>query len=249
MQSVSVTFPSARGVELSGTIDLPDTPPVAYAIFAHCFTCTRQVPAASRVCKTLAAHGIACLRFDFSELGFTSNVEELLAAAAWLATELEAPQLLLGHSLGGAAALRAAEQIDSVRAVATLAAPYDVSHSVLRFGDRVRDAETEGCVTVTLAGRDIEITREFLADLAAHGPESYLPELSKPVLLLHSPDDQTVDIGNAERIYRELSHPNPSSRVRSPHNAPAASSPSGPRPTSIPPTCHPRSTTTGSTPA
>lgn len=207
MQSVSVTFPSARGVELSGTIDLPDTPPVAYAIFAHCFTCTRQVPAASRVCKTLAAHGIACLRFDFSELGFTSNVEELLAATAWLATEHEAPQLLLGHSLGGAAALRAAQQIDSVKAVATLAAPYDVSHSVLRFGDRVRDAETEGCVTVTLAGRDIEITREFLADLAAHGPETYLPKLSKPVLLLHSPDDQTVDIGNAESIYRELSHP------------------------------------------
>ncbi|MDO5511551.1 alpha/beta fold hydrolase [Corynebacterium sp.] len=207
MQSVSVTFPSAQGIELPGTLDLPDTPPVAYAVFAHCFTCSRFVPAASRVCKTLAAAGIACLRFDFSELGFTSNVEELVAAAEWLAAKHEAPQLLLGHSLGGAVALRAVSEIDSVRAVATLAAPYDPSHSVLRFGDRVRDAETEGSVTVTLAGRDVDITREFLADLSAHGPDTYLPQVSTPVLLLHSPDDQTVPFDNAERIYRELGQP------------------------------------------
>ncbi|MFC6145920.1 alpha/beta fold hydrolase [Corynebacterium nasicanis] len=209
MQSVSVTFPSGRGTEVIGTLDLPDTPPIAYAIFAHCFTCSRQVPAASRVCRTLAAEGIASLRFDFSDLEFSSNVEELAAAASWLSAEYEPPQLLVGHSLGGAAALRAVSlpELASVRAVATLAAPFDVYHTVLRFGERIRDAETEGSVTVTLAGREFTLTREFLADLSAHSPDTYLPEVTTPALLLHSPHDQTVPHSNAEEIYRSLRQP------------------------------------------
>jgi putative redox protein len=214
MQSVSVKIPSSQGTTMAGTLDLPDTPPVAFAIFAHCFTCSRFVPAASRVCKTLAEHGIACLRFDFPGLGqsegefsdttFSSNVEDLIAAAEWLTREHEAPQLLLGHSLGGAAALKAATrpEMDSVGAVVTLGTPFDPAHAVTHLAEHIRDAEEEGCVTVTLAGRDIDITREFLEDLADNNPETYLPELRKPLLLIHSPTDQTVGVENAQKILR-----------------------------------------------
>ncbi len=202
-----------------GTLDLPDTPPVAFAIFAHCFTCSRFVPAASRVCKTLAEHGIACLRFDFPGLGqsegefsdttFSSNVEDLISAAEWLTREYEAPQLLLGHSLGGAAAIKAATrpEMDSIVAVATLGTPYDPAHAVTHLGESVREAEEEGCVTVTLAGRDFDISREFLEDLAANNPDTYLPDLRKPLLLLHSPTDQTVGVENAQKIFRQARFP------------------------------------------
>lgn len=204
---------------MAGTLDLPDTPPIAYAVFAHCFTCSRFVPAASRVCKTLAEHGIACLRFDFPGLGqsegdfadttFTTNVDDLIAATQWLAAEYEAPQLLLGHSLGGAAALKAATrpEMDSIRAVATLGAPFDAAHAVLHFADQIRDAEEAGCVTVTLGGRDIDISRAFLEDLANNNPETYLPSLRKPLLLLHSPTDQTVGVDNAQKIFYKTRYP------------------------------------------
>ncbi len=204
---------------MAGTLDLPDTPPVAFAIFAHCFTCSRFVPAASRVCKTLAEHGIACLRFDFPGLGqsegkfsdttFSTNVDDIIAAAEWLSREYEAPQLLIGHSLGGAAVLKAATrpELASIAAVATLGAPFDAAHAVLHFADHIRDAEEDGCVTVTLAGRDIDISREFLEDLADNNPESYLPQLRKPLLLLHSPTDQTVGVDNAQRIFLRTRYP------------------------------------------
>lgn len=204
---------------MAGTIDYPDSRPIAYAIFAHCFTCSRHVPAASRVCKTLAEHGIAALRFDFPGLGqsdgefgdttFTTNVEDIIAASRWLEDNHEAPQLLIGHSLGGAAALKAATrpEMASIAAVATLGAPFDPAHSVLHFADRVRDAEEDGCVTVTLAGRDINISREFLEDLADNNPEAYLPTLRKPLMLLHSPVDQTVGVENAQKIFRVTRFP------------------------------------------
>ena len=204
---------------MAGTIDYPDSPPIAYAVFAHCFTCSRHVPAASRVCKTLAEHGIAALRFDFPGLGqsegkfedttFSTNVDDIIAASQWLVDNHAAPQLLLGHSLGGAAALKAATrpEMESIEAVATLGAPFDPAHSVLHFADRVGDAEEEGCVTVTLAGRDINISREFLEDLAENNPEAYLPDMRKPLLLLHSPVDQTVGVGNAQKIFSATRYP------------------------------------------
>ncbi|QGU04550.1 Alpha/beta hydrolase family protein [Corynebacterium comes] len=204
---------------MAGTIDYPDSPPIAYAVFAHCFTCSRHVPAASRVCKTLAEHGIAALRFDFPGLGqsegdfgdttFTTNVDDIVAASRWLADNHEAPQLLLGHSLGGAAALKAATlpEMASIAAVATLGAPFDPAHSVLHFADRVHEAEKEGSVTVTLAGRDINISREFLEDLADNNPEAYLPTLRKPLMLIHSPVDQTVGVDNAQKIFRVTRFP------------------------------------------
>lgn len=217
MHSTSVTFPSSKGYQLAGTIDAPETTPIAYAIFAHCFTGSRFTPAAARVSKQLASMGIACLRFDFPGLGqsegafadtsFSENVEDILAAARWLAENHHAPQLLIGHSLGGAASLKAAQQIPSLKAVATIGAPFDPAHSVLHFADRISEVDAEGAVTLTLAGRDITISREFLEDLAETNPQDYLSRLRRPLLILHSPVDQTVGIDNAVKIFRSTRYP------------------------------------------
>ena len=204
---------------MTGTIDFPDSPPVAYAMFAHCFTGSRFTPAASRVCKTLAEHGIASLRFDFPGLGqsegefsgtsFSSNVEDILAANEWMARHYSAPQLLIGHSLGGAASLQAATRVQmrNLNAVATIGAPFDPAHAVLHFADRIKDVDDRGAVTVVLGGRDIVISREFLEDLADTNPEAYLPRLRKPLMLLHSPTDQTVGVENAQNIFRKTRYP------------------------------------------
>lgn len=216
---MNVTIPSARGTAMAATIDFPDSPPVAYALFAHCFTCSRHVPAASRVCRTLAEHGIAALRFDFPGLGqsegefgqttFTTDVDDIVAAARWLTENYAAPQLLLGHSLGGAAALKAATrpEMSGLRGVVTLGAPFDPAHAILHLADHVRDAEETGCVTVTLAGRDFEISREFLADLRATRPDEYLAGLETPLLVIHSPHDHVVSFSNATEIVAHTPQP------------------------------------------
>ena len=217
MHSISVQLPSSAGHTMAGTIDMPDTEPVAYALFAHCFTGSRFTPAAARVSKTLAEQSIACLRFDFPGLGqstgdfhetcFSENVADIISAHQWLADNYRTPQLLIGHSLGGAAALKAATSIKDLKAVATIGAPFDPAHAVLHFADRISEVDATGAVTLTLGGRDITISREFLEDLAETNPESYLPRLRKPLLILHSPIDQTVGIDNAQNIYRTTRYP------------------------------------------
>lgn len=217
MHSVNVKVPSSTGLLMAATLDLPDTDPVAYAMFAHCFTGSRFTPAASRVSKTLAESGIACLRFDFpglgqsegnfSETSFSSNVADINAAATWLAANYCAPQLLIGHSLGGAAALKAAPGIGSLRAVATIGAPFDPAHAVLHFADRISDVDEQGAVTLTLGGRDVTISRDFLEDLAETNPEDHLRRLRRPLLLLHSPVDQTVGVDNAQLIFQVTRYP------------------------------------------
>nr|WP_082353410.1 alpha/beta fold hydrolase [Corynebacterium deserti] len=202
---------------MAATLDLPDTDPLAYAMFAHCFTGSRFTPAAARVSKTLAESGIACLRFDFpglgqsegefSETSFSSNVHDIVAASKWLEENHSAPQLLIGHSLGGAASLKAATLISSLKAVATLGAPFDPAHAVLHFADRIGDVDDQGAVTLTLGGRDVTISREFLEDLAETNPEDHLRKLRKPLLLLHSPIDQTVGVDNAQLIFRVTRYP------------------------------------------
>ncbi|AGG66770.1 hypothetical protein H924_06630 [Corynebacterium callunae DSM 20147] len=202
---------------MAATLDLPDTDPIAYAMFAHCFTGSRFTPAAARVSKTLADSGIACLRFDFPGLGqsegefsqttFSSNVQDIVAAGRWLEENYAAPQLLIGHSLGGAASLKAAPYIKSLRAVATLGAPFDPAHAVLHFADRIGEVDEHGAVTLTLGGRDVTISREFLEDLADTNPEEHLPKLRRPLLLLHSPIDQTVGVDNAQLIFRLTRYP------------------------------------------
>ncbi|AZA11376.1 bifunctional alpha/beta hydrolase/OsmC family protein [Corynebacterium gerontici] len=217
MHSQSVKVPSSKGYQLAATIDFPDSKPQAFAIFAHCFTGSRFTPAASRVSKTLADLGIACLRFDFPGLGqsegnfhetsFSENVEDIKAVNDWLTEHYEAPQLLIGHSLGGAASLKAATQLKNLRGVATIGAPFDPAHAVLHFADRIGEVDENGAVTLTLGGREITISREFLEDLAETNPETYLPKLRKPLLILHSPIDTTVGVENAQLIFQLTRYP------------------------------------------
>lgn len=220
MLSLNVTVPSSTGTMMAGTIDQPDHPAEAYAIFAHCFAGSRHTPGASRISKKLTEHGIATLRFDFPGLGqsegdfrntsFSQNVDDIVAASRWLAENYRAPQLLMGHSLGGAAVLKAATRPElkrTLKAVATVGAPFDPAHSVLHYADKIGEADASGSVTVTLGGRNLVISREFLLDLAETNPEDYLPRLRKPLLLLHSPIDQTVGIDNAQSIFQLTRYP------------------------------------------
>ena len=217
MQSVNVSLPSSTGTAIAGTIDFPDSHPQAFAIFAHCFAGSRHTPGAARVSKQLTNFGIATLRFDFPGLGqsegdfadtcFSQNVADIQAAADWLAQNYSAPQLLMGHSLGGAAALAAANNIPSLKAVATIGAPFDPAHSVLHYADKIGEVDANGEVEVTLGGRALTISRLFLEDLAETNPEDYLPRLRKPLMVLHSPIDQTVGIDNAQNIFRTTRYP------------------------------------------
>ncbi|MCS4535044.1 alpha/beta fold hydrolase [Corynebacterium sp. HS2168-gen11] len=217
MHAISVKLPSSQGYTMAATLDLPDTSPRAYAIFAHCFTCSRFAPAAARVSKALAEQGIACLRFDFPGLGqsegnfhetsFSENVADIRAAGRWLEQHYSAPQLLVGHSLGGAAALQAAVEMPSLKAVATIGAPFDPAHAVLHFADRIGEIDEKGEVAISLGGRDIIMSRHYLEDLAETNPEAYLPRLRKPLLILHSPTDQTVGVENAQNIFLTTRYP------------------------------------------
>ena len=217
MRSVNVQLPSSTGLTLAGTIDFPDSPPRAYAIFAHCFAGSRHTPGAARTAKRLTQHGIATLRFDFPGLGqsagefadtsFSQNVADIKAAAAWLEDNYSAPQLLMGHSLGGAASLAAANDIRSLKAVATIGAPFDPAHSVLHYADKISEVDENGLAEVTLGGRQLTISYSFLEDLAETNPETYLRTLRKPLLLLHSPIDQTVGIDNAQTIFTVTRYP------------------------------------------
>ena len=199
MLSMNVEVPSSKGLKMAGTIDRPDGPAQAYAIFAHCFAGSRHTPGAARISKRLTEHGIATLRFDFPGLGqsegefqntsFSENVDDIVAAAQWLEENYKAPQLLMGHSLGGAATLKAATRPElkkMIKAVATVGAPFDPAHSVLHYADKIGEADRDGSVPVILGGRELIISREFLEDLAATNPEEYLPKLRKPCLLYTS---------------------------------------------------------------
>ena len=202
---------------MAATIDFPDTQPSAFAVFAHCFAGTRHTPGASRIAKRLTDVGIATLRFDFPGLGqsegdfgdtsFSTNVDDIEAAAAWLADNYSAPQLAMGHSLGGAATLAAASRIPSLRCVATVGAPFDPAHSVLHYADKIGEADANGEVEVILGGRALTISRTFLEDLADTNPEYYLPQLRKPLMILHSPIDTTVGIDNAQNIFLKTRYP------------------------------------------
>jgi uncharacterized OsmC-like protein/alpha/beta superfamily hydrolase len=212
-----VTFTGSRGTPLAGRLDLPAGPPRAFALFAHCFTCSKDIVAAGRIAAELNAHGIGVLRFDFTGLGssggdfantdFSSNLADLRLAAAWLRENHTAPQLLIGHSLGGAAAIAVAAEIEEVRAVATIGAPADVAHITRLFGAQLPEIESEGRAVVEIAGRSFTIRRELLEDLTKHSVEIRAAELGAALLVIHSPIDNTVGIDNAARIYAAARHP------------------------------------------
>src|SRR3984893_2076729 len=210
-------FASAEGHQLAAALDLPEREPLAYALFAHCFTCGKDVLAARRIAAALAAKGIAVLRVDFTGLGssegdfanstFSSNVADLVRAAGYLRDIRKAPSILIGHSLGGAAILAAAGQIPEAKAVVTIAAPSDPSHVTGLFRDRIADIRKDGEVEVSLAGRPFHIKREFLDDIAEHNLMAQVAGLHKALLIMHSPTDDTVGIDNATRIFVAAKHP------------------------------------------
>jgi putative redox protein len=210
-------FTSSEGHQLAAALDLPEREPIAYALFAHCFTCGKDVLAARRIAVALSAKGIAVLRFDFTGLGssegdfanstFSSNVADLVRAADHLRETRKSPSILIGHSLGGAAILAAAGQIPDAKAVVTIAAPSDPAHVTGLFKDRIEDIRKHGKVEVSLAGRPFHIKREFLDDIAEHGLMAHVANLHKALLIMHSPTDDTVGIDNATRIFVTAKHP------------------------------------------
>ena len=217
MRSEAFDFEGEQGQRLAGRLDLPDGPPQGCVLFAHCFTCTRDSRAAVHLARTLAARGLAVLRFDFTGLGesggefsessFSGNVRDLVAAAAALAQRDLAPTLLVGHSFGGAAVLAAAGQIDSVRAVATIAAPYDVEHVARLFPAGIEQVRSAGEAQVDIGGRSFRLGRAFVEDLDQHDQGERIASLRKPLLVMHSPTDTIVDIENATRIFQAAMHP------------------------------------------
>jgi alpha-beta hydrolase superfamily lysophospholipase len=217
MISQRTDFLGGQGQTLAARLEMPPGAIRAYALFAHCFTCGKDVFAASRIAQALTEHGIAVLRFDFTGLGasegefantnFSSNIADLVAAASHLRTNFHAPTLLIGHSLGGAAVLAAAEQVPEARAVVTIAAPNDPSHVANLFRDQVAQIESTGEAEVQLAGRPFRITRQFLIDSAEQNLGSKIANLRKALLVMHSPRDTTVGIANAESIFSRAKHP------------------------------------------
>ncbi len=210
-------FTGVGGHQLAASLDLPEREPVAYALFAHCFTCGKDGLAAKRIAVALAAKGIAVLRFDFTGLGssegdfanstFSSNVADLVRAADHLRETRKGPTILIGHSLGGAAILAAAGQIPDAKAVVTIAAPSDPAHVTGLFRDRIEDIRKQGKVEVSLAGRPFHISSEFLDDIAEHGLMAHIAKLHKALLIMQSPTDDTVGIDNATRIFVAAKHP------------------------------------------
>ncbi|RMA42051.1 bifunctional alpha/beta hydrolase/OsmC family protein [Rhodophyticola porphyridii] len=217
MPTERFTFPGHGGHDLSARLDLPDGPHLATALMAHCFTCGKDIPAARRISARLAAMGFAVLRFDFTGLGhsggefentsFTSNVSDLLAAADALKARGMAPALLIGHSLGGAAVLRGAGRIDSVKAVATIGAPFDPGHVTHNFGDALDRIAADGVGEVNLGGRPVRIGQHFVEDVKAENIAPAISKLNKALLILHAPRDEIVGIENATQIFVAAKHP------------------------------------------
>jgi putative redox protein len=217
MRSEQASFPGSQGGRLAARLDSPDGPARAQALFAHCFTCSKDIFAASRIAQALVEKGIAVLRFDFTGLGhsegefsnsnFSSNVQDLTAAAEWLRQGDRAPSLLIGHSLGGSAVLVAAGAMPEVRAIATIGAPSDVAHVSGLFREQVAEIEAKGEALVQLAGRPFRIRRTFLADAAEQNVLAQVGTLARALLVLHSPVDETVAIGNATGIFVNAKHP------------------------------------------
>src|SRR3954469_790485 len=210
-------FAGTGGHQLAAALDLPDGAITAYALFAHCFTCGKDVLAAKRIAAALAAKGIAVLRFDFTGLGssegdfanstFSSTVADLVLAADHLRQTRKAPAILIGHSLGGAAILAAAGQIPEAKAVVTIAAPSDPAHVTHLFKDRIEDIRQQGEVQVSLAGRPFRIKREFIDDVAEQSLTAKIATLHKALLVMHAPTDDTVGIDNATHIFVAAKHP------------------------------------------
>ena len=216
-QTSRTEFEGSQGGKLAAALELPRGEPLAYALFAHCFSCTKDIRAAREIARGLRAAGFAVLRFDFTGLGasegefantnFSSNVEDLVAAADYMRREFEAPSIIIGHSLGGAAAIVAAGQIPEVKGVAAIAAPAEAAHVLAQIGDKREEIEERGIATVNLSGRPFTIKKQFLDDLHGTRVIDAAAALKKPLLLMHAPFDKIVGIENATRLFVAAKHP------------------------------------------
>lgn len=217
MKSERVEFPGSQGELLAGRLERPEATPRGWALFAHCFTCSKDSLAAVHVGKALVTAGFGVLRFDFTGLGgsggdfanthFSSNVDDLVTAADWLREHNGAPALLIGHSLGGAAVLAAAHRIGDAAAVATIGAPFDPAHIAEQFGEDIRTIEARGEAEVNLAGRKFTVRRAFLEDITSQHQAERIRALRRPLLVLHAPGDTVVPVSNASAIFRTALHP------------------------------------------
>ena len=217
MATERITFQGSLGETLAARLDLPRGTPRAYALFAHCFSCSKDIFAASRIAGQLAENGIAVLRFDFTGLGnsdgdfantdFSSNVDDLLAAANFMRREYEAPSLIIGHSLGGSAVIMAAGDVPECKAVVSIGAPSDPQHVTHNFAEHLDEIEREGIAEVQLGGRPFAIRREFVKDLKANKVTKEAAILDRALLVMHAPDDAQVSIENASDIFAAAKHP------------------------------------------
>jgi alpha/beta superfamily hydrolase len=217
MKSGKIEFESTEGYLLAAKVDIAEGEARAYALFAHCFTCSKNLRAAVHITRALAKRGITTLRFDFTGLGssegdfsntnFSSNVDDLVAAATFMKNDMQSPAILVGHSLGGAAVIHAAHQIKSVKAVATIGSPADPVHVKKNFSMKIDKIKETGEATVELAGRPFKIKKQFLDDLEAASMEDRISTLNRALLIMHSPLDNTVGIDNAAHLYKRAKHP------------------------------------------
>lgn len=217
MRLEKVVFANAAGEKIAGRLDLPAAEPAAYALFAHCFTCTKNIRAAAYIAGAMAEKGIGVLRFDFTGLGesggefadtnFSSNVADYLAAADFMAANYAPPAILIGHSLGGTVMLRAAASVPSAKAVATIASPCDPSHVAHMFAHARDTIENEGKAEVEIAGRRFTIKRQLLDDLGMHNMHQAIAGLRKALMVFHAPLDAVVGVENAALIFQAAKHP------------------------------------------
>jgi putative redox protein len=218
MPSQKIYFKNTSTEQLAARLELPvNQQPVAYALFAHCFTCNKNLTAVRNISRSLNLNGIAVLRFDFTGLGesegdfadtnFSSNVQDLVSAAKFLEENYQAPSLLVGHSLGGAAVIAAAEHLPSVKAVATIGAPFDPSHVSHLFAAGIDEIKEEGIANVQIGGRPFTVKKQFLEDIKEANLTTKLENFNRALLIMHSPQDMTVEVENAAKIYLAAKHP------------------------------------------
>lgn len=218
MYTKKIQFKNNKGLLLDGNIDFPiDQQPLAFALFAHFFTGNKNFTAVRNISRSLTRNRIAVMRFDFTGLGnsegnfadsnFSTNIDDLIAAANYLEKHHEPPKIVIGHSLGGAAAIYAADAIDAIQAVATIGSPANPSHVEHLFEDHIEKIELEGEATFEISGRQFTIKKQFIDDLSSKDMTMHLKQMRKPLLVMHSPQDKIVEIENARHIYNAAHHP------------------------------------------
>ena len=218
MKSKNLNFKNKEGKELSGILHLPvDDKPIAIIIFAHCFTCNKDLRAVRNLSAEISSQGLGIFLFDFTGLGksdgdfsdtnFSSNVDDLIKASKMIEKRFPLPQVFLGHSLGGAAVLKAASNLSTIKAIATIGAPFNPFHVTKLFSEKIEEIKSNGKATVNIGGRPFKLSRDFIHDLDDQNQTATIKNLRRPLLVMHSPQDTIVGIENAASIYQAAHHP------------------------------------------